>query len=344
MVDKHESDILKNAQNRTVHFRPNRKLEILIKEMVQLLGPVQDNVNQYHAKPNFPVIAVIGCPRSGTTFLTQLLVSTGAFCYPSNLLSRFAYAPYVGAKIQQLLFDQELDLGSEFCDLRSKSGFRSNVGKTEGALGINEFFHFWRRFLPIHDPGFLSETELEKVQTEQMRRELASLVYVFGKPFLSKAMMLQYNLAFFAEAIPELKFIYIKRDPVFLMQSLKQARIKYYGNEKFWFSLKPKEYEFLKYESPDVQIAGQVLFTHRAIKEQSVLVPENRFFQVDYEEVCVDPKNFLNALSGRFGIADLCADLSEIADSYPLGNQLRISQAEQLNLLKCYKKLEARVQ
>ncbi|MTT52801.1 hypothetical protein F1529_09930 [Alcanivorax sp. VBW004] len=334
-----ESHILKHANKRSKDFRPNEKLDRLISQLRMLLAPVQQSVNDYSVFPSHPLIGIVGCPRSGTTFMTQLLAATGAVSYPSNLLSRFAYAPHIGALIQQLLMNPEYDLGQEFADLRSSNEFSSNVGKTRGALGINEFFHFWRRFFPHHDPGHLTEGELEEVEIENLRREVGSIQAVYGKPFMSKIMMLQYNLAYFAEKMPELKIVYVQRDPLYLMQSVSQARIKYYGSNKVWWSVKPKEYSFLKDQEPPAQVAGQVLFSEQAIYNQLKALPEDRWIMASYEDVCESPRIFLAKLADRFSMPELIKDLSGVDERYKSGNTKRLSEEELTILQNEYEKL-----
>lgn len=338
--NKMKSDILDNKEKRTEKFQPNDRLETLIHELSKHLTPVQNQINDNYTAPKKPVLAVIGCPRSGTTFMTQLLEATGAVSYPSNLLSRFAYAPYVGALIQRLLLDPEYDLGGEFSDLRVNNAFSSNVGKTSGAVGINEFFHFWRKFLPNYDPGYIGKDDLDKVDIQAMKKELGSIEAVFEKPIVSKAMMLQYNLDFFAKKMPEIKFIYIKRNPKYLMQSVKQARLKYYDNEGIWWSVKPKEYSFLKDLSPDHQVAGQVLYTHKTISMHGAKLSKEQFFEVAYEDVCRNPKEVLNNIAKQFDMQYLVHDLSRVADTYKCGNSIRLSNEQIDNLQKCYAELE----
>ena len=334
-----ESHILRHANERSEAFRPNEKLDALIVQMRTLLEPVQKTVRENSGLPRYPVLGIVGCPRSGTTFMTQLLAATGGVSYPSNLLSRFAYAPHLGALIEQLLLNPEYDLGNEFADLRSSSGFSSNVGKTTGALGISEFFHFWRRFFPNHDTGHLSEEQLAEVSIADLRHELASIQSVYNKPFMSKVMMLQYNLAYFAEKMPELKIIHVSRDPLYLMQSVTQARLKYYGSDKIWWSVKPKEYSFLKDEKPSTQVAGQVLFTERAINEQINKLPNERWITVNYESVCQNPKGFLSEVAERFSMPELVANISGVNDQYQSGNTRRLTDVELSNLEMEYKRL-----
>lgn len=339
-----ESHILKHANDRAPEFRPNEKLDHLISQLRLLLEPVQQRVNAESGYPEFPVIGIVGCPRSGTTFMTQLLAATGAVSYPTNLLSRFAYAPHLGALIQQLLMNPAYDLGNEFVDLRSSCEFSSNVGKTRGGMGINEFFHFWRRFFPNHDPGYLTEEELGAADIDGLRKELATIQAVYRKPFMSKTMMFQYNLAYFSKAMPELKIIHVHRDPLYLMQSVTQARQKYYGSDNIWWSVKPKEYSFLKDEKPETQVAGQVLFTEQAIQSQIQDLPESRWITASYETVCEKPREFMTVLADRFAMPELVRDLSGVDKRYPSGNTKRLSDDE-LELLQTeYKRLGGELQ
>lgn len=336
-----ESHILNYASDRSTPFRPNEKLDALIEELRALIGPAQQAVNQRYDKPKGPVIAVVGCPRSGTTFLTQLMVKTGAVSYPSNLLARFAYAPYVGALIQQMLLNPELDFRNEFSDLRSGSGFSSDIGKTSGALGISEFFHFWRRFFPNHDPGHVDDEDLDMIKLDELRRELAAIEAAFGKPFMSKAMMLQYNLGFFAHNMPELVIIHVRRDPVFVMQSITQARLKYYGTDRIWWSIKPREYAFLKDEAPATQVAGQVLFTDEAIRRETQRLPPDRYIEARYEDLCESPHAFLCDLADRLRMPALIEHLDQIDRHFPSGNIRRLDDAVLKDLTRRYEMLKA---
>lgn len=337
-----ESHILKHAFDRTESFRPNERLDALIAELKALVEPGQQTANQRFERPKGPVIAVVGCPRSGTTFLTQLLAKTGALSYPSNLLARFAYAPYVGALIQQMLLNPDLDFRNEFSDLRSGSGFVSDVGKTSGALGISEFFHFWRRFFPNHDPGHVDGEALKDVKVNELRCELAGIEAAFGKPFMSKAMMLQYNLAFFMKAMPELVVVHVRRDPLYVMQSITQARLKYYGTEAIWWSVKPREYDFLKDEPPATQVAGQVLYTDECIRREAGQEPKNRYIEARYEEICESPHLFLKKMAEYLQMPELVKNIQKIDPCFPSGNSRRLDDATLKNLSDHYKILKTR--
>src|SRR5690554_2255771 len=97
---------LEDSQRKASH-KKNNILENLFPEMIELLAPVEEKALERFNKPNKKVFFIVGCARSGSTLLYQYLAKTNLFAYPTNLVSRFFYAPYVGARIQQLLLDND---------------------------------------------------------------------------------------------------------------------------------------------------------------------------------------------------------------------------------------------
>lgn len=328
-----ESHVLKHESDRSAEFQPNPRLVELIGELRSMLEPVQAEQSARFTAPRRPVAVIVGCPRSGTTVLSQILAATGDFAYPSNFLSRFAYAPRIGAMIQKMLFDPDFDHRGELADIQSSSNFSSQIGKTDGALGISEFFHFWRKFFPNHDPGHLTEEQLDRVDTDRMRRELASIEAVFDKPFASKGMMMQYNLGFFAERVPELFFIHIRRRPRFLMQSVLVSRKKYYTSPRIWWSVKPKEYPWLADMDLIHQVAGQVLFTERAIDAGLAKVEDGRRLVCDYQTLCADPSGFYSQLRAKFDRLGCPLDPYRLEQTFPCGDRDRLP-AEEIEALQ----------
>jgi hypothetical protein len=334
-----KSELLKHEVDRTPDFLPNQKLIILIKQLKKILEPVQLELNQNFDTPKYPIVLIVGCPRTGSTLLSQILAKSNNFAYPTNFLSRFAYAPYIGAMIQQMIFNPEYDFQSELANIQSSENFTSNIGKTKGALAINEFFHFWRRFLPNYDSKYLTDDELRKVDIVNMRKELAAIESVFEKPFMSKGQMMQYNINYFAIKIPETVFIHIKRDKKYVMQSLLLSRRIFYGTDKIWRSVKPKEYFWLNKMDPIHQVAGQVLFTEKAINDQLLNVATDRKVVCHYEELCRDPMIFFNELKQILQKKGYRFTDCKLPKSFPLENKLKVSKSEFCQLEKAYESL-----
>lgn len=340
-MENNDSIIIKHESDRNKEFQPNPDLVKLIEQLKSLLEPIQLQQNQNFSVPKYPVVIIVGNPRTGTTLTSQLLAASGNFAYPTNFLTRFAYAPLLGAMIQQMLFNPQYDFHGELSDVQSSCDATSNIGKTTGAMGVNEFFHFWRKFFPNYDSQFLNPEELFKVNINRMRSELAAIESVFNKPFVSKGKMLQFNIRHFAKAMPELFFIHVKRNPRFILQSVLLARRKFYGTDCLWFSVRPKEYEWLKDLDPIHQIAGQVFFTEKAIDEELAEIEDTRKLICTYEDICDNPKGMYDQL--RTKLTHRGCDLPKDSISPPLtsGNFLKIDEEELSRLELAYDEIKS---
>ena len=141
---------------RVESFRRNARLEGLLTTLNGLLACSEEAALEHFSSfKHHPVVFVMGPHRSGTTLFMQWLANTGVVGYPTNLLSRFFGAPVIGAQIQLLLTDPRYDFRNEILEFNSAISFDSEIGKTRGALSPNEFWHFWRRFLPFRELDWL---------------------------------------------------------------------------------------------------------------------------------------------------------------------------------------------
>ena len=295
-ADDRSSDVRK----RTDKFKPNELLDGLIAELSRLLSPAQKLVNLEFDVPRQPVGLILGSPRSGTTVLLQFFAACRTFSYPTNVLSRFAYAPYVGALIQKMLFSPEYDYLGELGDTQSYRDYTSDLGKSRGMLGANEFFHFWRKYIPRYLPEHIDATELDNVDFADLSRSLASVESALGKPFVTKGLFLQYNLATFYERMPYLFFVRIVREPIYVMQSIWFSRLENYGSKEAWFSVKPRQFEYLSGLDAHHQIAGQVYYTERAIEDGLGRIPKDRQIETTYEDFCSNPQLLYEKIVSKY--------------------------------------------
>ncbi|CBL46311.1 Conserved hypothetical protein [gamma proteobacterium HdN1] len=294
---------------RTQAFQRNTDLESLL----QLLnGSLQSAEAELLAKtaPNadFPIIFLMGPLRSGTTLFMQWLASSGIFAYPTNLLSRFYGAPITGAYIQQLLTDERYNFRNEILDFQHSIAFESENGKTKGALSPNEFWYFWRRFLPFGSAPFEEldwlpdETLCNVVDTERLKAELYGLTRAFEKPFALKSMILNYNIPFLDHVFEKALFIQTRRDPIANIASILAARKRQLGSESEWYSFKIPEYPQLKDLPPIEQACGQWFYNDRAVTSGLSKVDESRKLVVQYEDFCQNPTRYFNSLTEKLAL------------------------------------------
>ena len=285
-------------RNRSAPYARNLGLENLLRELSDLLAPAEKLALARPRKRTWPVVLVIGPPRSGTTLAMQWLAASGAFGYPTNLLSRFYAAPAIGARVQELLTNPSYAFRDELAGLAQEIDFRSDLGKTRGPLAPHEFWHFWRRFLPTVDIEPLGD-RVKEVKAAELNAELLAMADVFGKPLALKGLMLMYDLPAAAEFLPDAVFLHLERDPLFNAQSLLEARERFFGDRAKWYSARPPEAAELECGSPFEQVAGQVLFTQRHIAEGLRAVEPTRKLSVSYSRMCTEPASVWEDLRER---------------------------------------------
>jgi len=328
---------------RTKQYEKNPKLETLLAEINSLLHPVEEQLSSQFQQPQNPVILIVGGPRAGTTLMMQWLAASGAFSYPSNLLSRFYGAPCIGAKIQLLLTSEEYDFKGEFKDFKERISFSSDLGKTQGVLSPNDFWYFWRRFIPNKTPRYLTNEELEQVDGKGLVAEVAAIESVFQKPFAMKAMILEQNIPFLSSLFNKVLFIHIKRHPFFNIQSLLESREKFFGDRRKWYSIKPKEYSWLKNLDPIEQVAGQVYFKNLAIDEGLAKISENRYVTITYDEFCKNPKRLWQELTQKLKTQGCnIPSVYDGPDSFVPADKVRLKDEEVEKIVKAYKKFSGK--
>jgi hypothetical protein len=230
--------------------------------------------------------------------LLQWLASLGCFAYPTNIISRFYQAPYIGAKIQKVL--AEYDFKGEIFDPSYGKAFHSDLGKTQGPLAPHEFWYFWRRFFNYGEIQKLEQNELKQIDAGTIHAEVAALEHELQKPLVFKGMMFNWNIEFLDSIFEKALFIHLKRNPVYNMDSIFYARQNFFGSTEKWYSFKPPEYSKLKSKEPLAQVAGQVVYTNKYIAEQFKRVNPDKTLTVDYEALCSEPRKIYRMISEKY--------------------------------------------
>lgn len=332
-----QSLFLKQLYLRTPQFKRNIELEELLDELSGYLGPIEEIIENNFICPVMPPLFLVGNPRSGTSLFMQLLSLSKGFAVPTNLLSRFYYAPFLGAKIQELLTNPKYDFKNEIIKEENTLKLESDLGKAKGLLAPSEFFHFWRRFLPRYDPQYLNNDDQREVNIVGLQKGIAAIESVFQKPFAAKAIIIQYNLDILYRGFPDSLIVYVIRNPIYIMQSILQARERFYGNTSVWWSVKPREYKQLKDMDFYHQIAGQVYYTEKSLEEQLLKVHEDKKLIVEYEDLCLRPTAIANAIKEKYFKLGFSIDMNfEVINSLKVLNEIRIGAKEISNLENAY--------
>jgi hypothetical protein len=294
-VNMHNEDSLRQTE-----FKRNPELEILLKSLNSQLWIAEQRLLAMEVSPKFPIVLIMGPLRSGTTLFMQWLANTGVVSYPTNLLSRFYGAPILGAKIQLLLTGPRFNFRDELGEFLQPVEYSSENGKTKGVLAPNEFWYFWRRFLPDPSKDVWMDNELRMgFDSKTMLAELAGITEVLEKPFAAKGMLFNYNIRFLNEILDKVIFVQIKREPVANVQSILLARERQVGSREKWYSFDIPEYERLKDLDPVSQVAGQVACINRAVDQGLASVSPERKISLSYETFCEYPEKAFNEFTDK---------------------------------------------
>jgi hypothetical protein len=158
---------------------------------------------------------------------------------------------------------------------------------------------------------------------------LGALESAFKKPLAFKGLMFNWNLPFLFQALKNVVFLYIKRQPLHNMQSLLKSRKRFFGRTDEWYSFKPPEYIFLKNLDVYRQIAGQVYFTNKAITEGLRQLDTSHWLDIEYEQFCQTPETIWNGLKTK--LKELgCDYLTQYngPQQFEISRQIAISEDE----------------
>jgi hypothetical protein len=261
-------------EHRVGKYRKDPQVEQRLEEMNSALSALEPQLSTTDGPPRWPVIFIVGTPRSGSTLLAQALASTGGLAYPTNFLARFWRAPCVGATIERALGD--LDAGAA-------SDYSSDYGVTRGWTSPHEFGYFWERWFTYRDTHKVSEEDLALIDRDEMRCSVEGLISAYDKPFFFKSLVCGLQLPFLRQVFPDALFIHNRRDAVFNAQSILQGRISRLGGRDRWYSIRPSQYDELKSLPVAEQIAAQVVLASEEVRVRLEGVPADRRTSIDYE-------------------------------------------------------------
>jgi hypothetical protein len=270
----------------TERYRKDPEDERFLEEVNELLAPREESL--YRELPErFPTVFIVGVPRSGTTLLSQLVSSLLPVGYVNNLIAAFWRAPVHGIRLSRKL------LGDD----RSTT-YQSDLGRTKGIQEPHEFGYFWSWHLRSQEmlepePGHDREVDWPRIRTT-----LLNMAHAFAAPVVFKPMLVAWHMRSMQRCLSQAVFVRVRRHPVDNATSLMRVRRKFLGSYDEWFSMKPREYGWLKDEPPWRQVAGQVFHLERTMTRQLAHV---RSLDVAYEEICRDPETAVARIAESLG-------------------------------------------
>lgn len=216
-------------------------------------------------------VFIIGAPRTGSTIFYQALTNHFDVLYFDNIVAFWCQAILFGFKRSFKRY------GNAPHDC-----FSSNYGATDGGHSPSECGEFWYRWLP-KDQHFVPQVD-SKIACA-IRQEVNEVVDYFGKPLVFKNLNAGQRLRLIAQAFPNARIIFIRRDPRFVLRSILAARKRIGVKPGQWWSVRPPHYErYLGLPEPEM-CAAQIYHIEKQILEDLPLFPREQIRVIDYQEL-----------------------------------------------------------
>lgn len=309
-----------------------------------LLGGI-DKIVWSEAELHYSPVFIMTPPRSGSTLLYQLMAGHMATCYFSNLADRLRVQ---GSEISPALSAYLVKLFG--LDKAAVSVFESYYGRSGSWGGPNEANGIWERWFP-EDPHHVPPGYLSAEARRGVYRAVAVTERIFDRPLLNKCIRNSVRIEAIAEIFPTALFIQCNRNPLDIAQSLFVARTRdfpFKDNQsedprKWWFSVKPKEYETIQTKSIVEQVCEQVYYVEKSIELARQTLGESRFLNVDYKNLCENPHQEIALIVDFMNKNDAPTRVTKsLPDSFPYSTGCKIEPTDYKALSDCLERLYER--
>jgi hypothetical protein len=246
-----------------------------------------------------PLLLIVGAPRSGTTLVYQVLAHVLDVTFFTNLSALFPRSPLTATR--RLLGAQP----------SSKPAFQNFYGQTVGLAAPNDGFEMWNRWLG--PDRYEAPKRLSPEGVRDMRRFLGAWTRTFGRPFLNKNNRNTACIEGLAAALPEARFIVVRRDPVYVAQSLVLAREVVQGSRARRWGLASRESTVA--DDPLAcldDVCDQVEDIERRLARQLATVPGDRYLEISFEDFCAKPAQVLLQIHRAFPEIPMHAERAQL--------------------------------
>lgn len=260
-------------------------------------------------------IFIIGSPRTGSTLLYQIVTNQFEVLFFDNLVCRLNKIPLIGFWISQKIFNG-----------KAHNSFKSYHGSTI-KFGLNcpsECGAFWYRWLP-KERHFIDYEDFDEITVQQIRNELVAISNCFNKPLVFKNLNAGQRLRLLKECFPAAKFIYIKRDPLFVAQSILEAKRRLNLKDSDFWSIRPANFKDLEKMNCYEQIVKQIFFLEKQIEQDLKLFDPTNVLSLDYRDLAENFDGIIDKCKNFIG-ARVKSDF--LVPKIELSERIRLSQSE----------------
>ena len=222
-------------------------------------------------------IFIVGGPRSGSTLVSQVMISRFHLAYINNVVAQFPQSASTIAKV--------LRVGSWPVPDQTESLY----GDTRGPNGPSEAGAIWDWIFPWSNHHSVSETELTDESASRLLKLVSGLTQAYRAPLLTKNLWNSVRIPAISRAIPSALFVVMLRDPIEMTDSIMRGRARALGEQPGFWSIRPRELLMDPPDDPLQHVIRQIHLTYREIDQAIQNANANQFFFLRYESFCNNP-------------------------------------------------------
>jgi len=224
--------------------------------------------------PESAPLFIVGLPRSGSTYVYQVLTHMFKVSYIDNLMTLGRETLFFSSWLSHLFFRD-----------RAHGSFTSTYGNTwdSGLHAPSEAGALWYRWIPS-DAVYVDENSLTEKNKLAMTLNIRALINRYRKPLLIKNLYFSTRIRLIRALFPEAKYIMVRREPLYIAQSIYLSRLKNCNEpESEWWSVKFPGYEDYLGKPLEEQVARQVFELDSLLKKDLTGVKNANLFEINYE-------------------------------------------------------------
>lgn len=239
----------------------------------------------------FPKVFVIGLPRCGSALFQQCMISMTDIGYVSNVMGKMWTNPAAGYVLHLSLAPDDY-----------LSNFKSSFGNTEGPFEPCEYGWFWRKVLNAGGDDIAKEP----IDWDMLSNLLDDLSAVAKRSFLFDTPFANSLISCLSDKLVDSKFIYFRRNPFYICNSILNARVKKNGTLYSCYGARAVNVTKkvgCDHSDPVQDVVLQVFDLMREIEDaRSMICQPDRWLELDVEELWRDPKGVVTKAATFSGV------------------------------------------
>jgi hypothetical protein len=178
---------------------------------------------------------------------------------------------------------------------------RSYFGQTRGLFDANDAFHLWDRWLGAE--RYTAPDHIAPQPRHAMRRFFDAWRSRFPAPFVNKNNRNTDCMRELASALPEARFVVVRRDPLETLQSLLVARRMVQGDVRIAWGLRSRDAEGDGRRAAAQAVCDQLVEIEDRLRADIARIAPNRVVEADYAEFCARPDDLVAAAAELIDVA-----------------------------------------